>query len=317
MRRRATWVVTGGLALVGLAAVVDVFWERAETSSPGERPREATGEDSPASDFRRARVSGTLYFTVRVRQGCELRTVSLPEARISTSIEPTTCLVEVSPSGQDVAQARSCPAQRSAVHDVLVIALTRGFIGCAPAWKPSGALTYVRNGEVVEEELACLGQVSCAKVVLSRREIARGLRSFAQRLGRFSLAGIAWFSDSRLAAVIHSSRFDNYPIALFEGREHLDFIDFPFRDVPQIDAIPGVKEIIIGTSESGFLPFDPDGRVSSPSRIPFADVVAVAASPDGRWLALARPGNVCIHASRDGRTPIECLPVDAVDLVWR
>jgi hypothetical protein len=128
---------------------------------------------------------------------------------------------------------------------------------------------------------------------------------------------LAWFSDSRLAAVMHSSRSDSYSVALFERRKRFEFIDFPFPEVPQIAALPRASELIIGTSGSGFLTFDRRGGVGSPTRIPFSDVMAVAASPDGRWLALARPGNVCIHPTRNGRSPVECIPVDAVDLAWR
>jgi hypothetical protein len=80
------------------------------------------------------------------------------------------------------------------------------------------------------------------------------------------------------------------------------------------------QEILIADRGFGVQVYGRDGRFVSANRFTFSDVGAVAESPEGRWVALARPGNICIYEDTEPppriRTPIGCLPFDAVDLAW-
>jgi len=60
------------------------------------------------------------------------------------------------------------------------------------------------------------------------------------------------------------------------------------------------------------------GRLGSPEAIQFAsNARAIARSPTGDWIAVARPGQVCVFPVLGQGFPIHCLRGDAVDVAWR
>jgi hypothetical protein len=289
--------ILAALVVIGIAATVDAL--RSDGDAPRERVRSAA-TTSPAAKLRLAGVTGELYFTVRTEAGCRLRAVSLPTLQDAASFEVRWCRFDLSRDG-NVLAGPPCPGRTFEVRSV--DELSSSWAGCAPAWKPDGALTFVRNGDVVTP-----------KEVLVRN-VARFAENALGQSRRLVVRQLAWLSDTRLAVLISGRAADPGVVIVIEGgRVVFEPIFAGSRST--IDVLRYTEEIFI----DGQI-FDSRGNFVSASRFPFGDVAAVTDSPGRRWFAVARPGSVCIYEETDPppreRFPITCLEADAVDLAWR
>lgn len=320
MRARATLIVVTGLTVLAVAAAVDVLRPEGGTGPSKTEARVTTIAADPeavaARLFARYGISGTLYLTVRAGSGCDYRAVALPRLAVTSSGRLSTCRFQVSPDGRHVAELRECPARTARVFDVIDPSRVRTFAGCAPAWNPRVDFTYFSGGAVVAADIDCLGTVGCPRVLVPRRALARGAAVINPQLGSAAIAQIEWVTDSRVAVVVRVRR-NRESIVFFEGTRSMEVVDFPFAPHPHIEVLPHRREILIGGRGQGLAAFSYAGTFRSATRVRFADTGAVAASPDGRWLALARPGNVCIHAQGDPGAAVDCIAADAQDLAWR
>jgi hypothetical protein len=317
MRIRATAVVVTAVAVLALAATIDALRRDGEGEAP-RRVRSAapTATQSASRDLEREGVSGLLYLTVRTAAVCEFRVYALPRLTITSGGGLATCRFQVSPDGRHIAELHECPAREGLLRELFDPSIARAFPGCAAAWKPDGTLTYVSRGAVVEaESLDCLGAVGCARAILSRRAVARGAARLGTRFRSALLTQTEWLTGMRMAAVVRDGS-NAESIVFFQGRKPDGVLGFPFALHTHVEAVPRRREILVGGRGQGMFAFPYEGRSGSPNQVPFGDAAAVAESPDGRWLALARPGNACIYRRRD-ESVVGCIPADAQDLTWR
>jgi hypothetical protein len=290
---------------IGIAATVDALRDgddEADTSRPA-----APGTGAPparAAKLRAAGVTGELYFTVETEAGCRLRALSLPTLQDAASFELSWCRFDLSRDG-NVVSGPSCPGRTFEIRSV--DELSGGFQGCAPAWKPSGELTFVRDGDV----LTPTGDVLVD-------DVARFARNALGR-GRLVVRQLAWLSDTRLAALIGARTANDGVVIVIEGDRAFSEPIFADRRTT-LDVLRHSQELFVG-GEFGGLVFDEHGNFVTAGRFPFADLAAVAESPGGRWFAVARPASLCVYEQTDPPPreyfPITCLEADAVDLAWR
>jgi hypothetical protein len=303
---RRTPLLVAGLIAIAVAATIDAL--RSDGDGERERVRSAA-TTSPAAELRRADVTGVLYFTVRRENGCRLRALALPSLQDAASFDLNSCRFDVSAEGNVVA-GPPCPGRTFEMRSV--DELSSGFQGCAPAWRPNGELTFVRDGDVLTPD----GEILFDNLARLARSAFPGERPPPLRYVRES----AWLTDSRLVAVLRDPTGEVADVAiLFEGVRAVsgDFIPAGSSVYMSREA----QEILVAYPTAGVGVYDRRGRFVSQSRFPFVDVAAVADSPEGPWVALARPGNVCIYEEIEPppreRFPVACLPFDAVDLAWR
>jgi hypothetical protein len=323
MRIRATALLVAGVAVLALAATIDALRGDGDEKDP-ERPRPATtttgptATESAAQELERAGVSGTLYLTIRSGPGCDYRATALPSLESAGSGFLQRCRFAVSPDGRRVAEVATCPDNRaSLVRNLLNPEVADAFRGCSAAWKPGGAFTYVSGGAVVVASIDCLGAAGCLRVVIPRDAVARGVRRIGPGLDPASVAQIEWLTASRLAVVVRIDR-DTESIVLFERRRPIQTVDPTVPPHSHLEVDADRKEIHVGgRGLGGFFTFNFNGGFVDGDRIPFGDAAAIAYSPDGRWLALARPGNVCIYPRVESDFPVGCIEGDAQDLAWR
>jgi hypothetical protein len=169
----------------------------------------------------------------------------------------------------------------------------------------------VREGDVLTPD----GEILFDNLVLLARRAFPRERPVLLRYVR----EMAWLTDTRLVAVLRNPAGDVADIVMvFEGGRAIpgDFI--PAGSSVYVSREP--QEILVAYPTAGVGVYDRRGVFLSQNRFTFPDIGAVAGSPDGRWVALARPGNVCIYEETDPppreRFPVTCLPFDAVDLAW-
>jgi hypothetical protein len=306
---RTSAAIVAVVVLIAIAATIDALQDGGSFAPAPEDTvtREASGPPpppaAPEENFRAAGVSGRLYFSVEVGGACFVRSLDLPDLEGAAEVAVEACGFDVSPQGAIVA-GPPCPGRSFRVYPADGPSVE--YDGCAPAWQPDGELTFVRDGDVVSLKGGLV------------RNPARFARNALGR-DRLLIRQVAWLTDTRLAVrVTTRGAGPSVVVVLSEGKA----VPEPFftdRDA-QIEISHATEEILV-TFGGGFVEvFSPTGALVSASRFPFGSIAAVAYSPDGHFVALARPDNLCIYEVRDPPPrewfPVACLPFDAVDLAW-
>jgi hypothetical protein len=327
MRRAATWLVVVGVVLVGgVAAIATFFQDEDDTADRQETepPTTSTRTDLP-SQLEAAGAQGLLYAGVEEGGECVLRAIRLPSLVIESTFEVTDCRFAVAPDGA-VASGSDCSGTGAlATFDGAVVDL---FGGCAPAWKPDGELTFVRDGEVMSVPRSCMRSIdACAEVALSRKDI----RAAFVELGRDPpsremVREIAWLDDTRLGAVVRrtvGSGGDRRTldfVVVFEGRAFLGPLEFGNRRLTDLTVNRPVRRFFAaGDLIQGVFELDDHGRyvdtLTLPQGIP--EVSSVAFSPDGTWGAAAGRETVVVFQAAGPPGRAFQLPFEAESLAWR
>ena len=308
--------IVAALVVIGVLASVDAFRSNAdrpqrERPAPAEETTTTTERSpTPAETLSRAGVTGTLYFTLAVDEGCVLHTLNLPRLDDGGAVLLDRCEFDISPQG-DIVTGDACPGHEIEVR--LVGRSPRRLRGCAPAWRPDGELTFIRNGDVVTSQ----GEVLV-------RDLTRAGHPWFSSRRPVTVRALAWLTGTRLAAILRGRRrFGDHNLLVFaEGSRAFSgsevtsggslYVDRPRREV--WIAHPGDE-----FSPPGMSTYTRSGAFLRTT--PFRANVNAYASASDRWFALGRPDNICIHERRNPppreEFPLTCLPFDAVDLAWR
>jgi hypothetical protein len=345
MRRWLTWLLVGALVALGSVAVADALRGSAEkevvSSNPRPRPPPAVTtvplEPAPPA------MSGALYYS-DVSDDCRLHGLTLPDLRNpafdSSAGAPQklrSCRFSLSPDGQaafpDDAEW-SAQGGMYAREDDNMIELGSSasqqalhFPGSAPAFKPDGTFTYVRENEVVEWTTSCPrgsrlftlpgdnATARCRRVVLSRGDLRRALIS-ADASGPLVLKDLKWLSDTRLVTVVGDAGISGY-------REHLSVIDVrrivgatisEFGEGLRLEASPRGSFFTAWYGDSLVTIRDRNGDLVTFPTIP--RVQAVSWSPDERWTAAATARSVFVFRTNTSEPSVRRLPIVAYDLAW-
>jgi hypothetical protein len=263
--------------------------------------------------------------TVEAGDGCELRAVRLPRLTVESAFPVPDCRFAVAPDGA-VATGSDCGGNGAlATFDGTVVDL---FEGCAPAFKPDGELTFVRDGDVMTVPRSCTRTINaCGQVVLTRRDIRRAFAELAgEPPARESVREIAWLDESRLGAIVRravGSGADRRTldfVVVFEGRRFHGPLKFATgRLTDQAVDRPGRRFYASGDVVQGVVELDDWGRhvntLTLPQGIP--EVSSIAFSPDGAWGAAA--GRETVVLFQPSQLPGQAfqLPFQAAALAWR
>jgi hypothetical protein len=298
---RGTALLVAAVVALGIAATVDALRSDDGREPP---PGSATSSISPQAELRRADVTGMLYFAVR--NPCEVRGVRLPNLSDAVSFTSEFCRFDVNSAGA-VVEGPPCPREGARVQRIGE--RTREFSGCAPTWKPNGDLTFVLDGDVVDAEENVLIE-----------DVARFAQNALGRGSRLAVQQLAWLTGERVAVVVTTRAVVSAVVVVVEEGRLVSEPIFAETDA-NVEVSADGEEFFVKGDGVGVQVFNRRGAFVSGSRFNFVDVAAAAESPDGRLVALARPGNLCIYEESDPppreRFPVTCFPFDAVDLAWR
>ena len=347
----ATAIVATALLGIGIAAAIDAARSGKEGTGAGKdapgTTSEATASEPQAETkppdetlvaaLKTEGVRGVLYYS-DTEDDCRLRAVSLPELvevpppklracrfELPPHPEPSATFAGVtwSPSGD---LAAYCLRGRVVVVSA-IDATIQAFRGCAPAWKPNGTLTLVRSGEVVD----CGDGGQCRRVIFSKHELRAALErhSPTERAFRpltFRFREIAWFSDTRLGAIVRSQRSGDIAVVL-ERASVVNPTAIAFGRLSLGTMSPRRTEVVVRTDRP-LLPlwllhrrgsFTLPGRWLPPSlgSVDDEDVRALTWSPDEQWTAIATRASVYLFEREGDQSRTFRLPLTASDLTWR
>jgi hypothetical protein len=256
----------------------------------------------------RAGVPGELLFTVRTGARCSLAGVQLRTLSRTDYLADVPCRFAPSPDGSTVALDFGCASGRPLRLQSLETdySVEPSPAGCLPAWRPSGLLTFVHDGEVLGARTreCAAASAGCFDILIP-----------SGRAGR--VAGLAWLEEDRALAAVRRSR-EQRLLIFVRGRAAATAEGFVLGRVRKIaaDASGGFIVAAQGDGTSVILTAEATGKTSF-AQVQRPDTRAVTLSPDGRWLARSRPGSVCIFERDALDRAVGCVDVYSIDLGWR
>lgn len=326
MPRRGTWLVIGTLAAIALAAAFDSLRGRNEEPASAlgtTTERTATGPVPAEAEAEPDSLAGVLYYT---DESCELQAVHLPSRNAEEAPAWDECRFVLSADGDRVSGAGSgwdphADPRRGRLFQTergMIEVATNGgpegeaFRGAAPAWRPSGVLTYFARGAVREWPSGA--------VLIAQRDLLEGLANAPNvrevaPLRSVRVLEAAWLDDDRLAAIL-SARFrsgaEAIAVAVYDGAE-VDTVVVVEEEISDLRVSPR-GDFIAARSSTGFLLVDESGTpVPAPQLRGYR---TIAWSPDGLWAAIATASGVYVF--RLGELHLRArLPIVANDLAWR
>jgi hypothetical protein len=336
MRRWPTWLLVGALVALGSVAVADAL--RGDRTKVVPRPRTpATVALITRNEPAASGLSGVLYYS-NAEDDCRLDGLSLPDLGNAPPPKLRSCRFSLSRDGQaafpDDAEwspqggmyAREddnmIELGSSASHQAL------HFPGSAPAFKPDGTFTYVRENEVVEWTTSCPrgsrlftlpgdnATARCRRVVLSTGDLRRA-RIGGEGSGPLIPKDLAWLSDTRLVTVVGDAGISGH-------REHLSVIDggrvvgatiSEFGEGMRVEASPHGNFFTAWYGDSLVTIRDRNGDLVTFPTIP--RVRALTWSPDERWTAVATEHSVFVFRTNTEEARVRRLPIVAYELAWR
>jgi len=336
MRRWPTWLLVGALVALGSVAVADAL--RGDRTKVVPRPRTpATVALITRNEPAASGLSGVLYYS-NTEDDCRLDGLSLPDLGNAPPPKLRSCRFSLSRDGQaafpDDAEwspqggmyAREddnmIELGSSASHQAL------HFPGSAPAFKPDGTFTYVRENEVVEWTTSCPrgsrlftlpgdnATARCRRIVLSTGDLRRA-RIGGEGSGPLIPKDLAWLSGTRLVTVVGDAGISGH-------REHLSVIDggrvvgatiSEFGEGMRVEASPHGNFLTAWYGDSLVTIRDRNGDLVTFPTIP--RVRALTWSPDERWTAVATEHSVFVFRTNTEEARVRRLPIKAYELAWR
>lgn len=345
-KRLVSALVVGAIVAVGVVAAIDAVVSGDPSRRAGSRPTETrkTGVsgDPLVAVLREEGIRGVLYYS-DPRDECRVHAVELPDMVNVPPPKLRACRFELprspeprwEPAGatwnsRGLLGAR-CVQERVEVWRASG-ALVEAVEGCAPAWKPNGTLTAIRNGEVW-----CVRKASndaCERKLLTAAELEQAARRHPivppdpRYLESVDAVRIAWLSDTRAAVVL---RFElRRRLGRLGPQVALAFYDYDRERVlaARPSALPTElrlspsRRFLAAREGSSYVSISTaDGRVLTGASPPTSNARAVSWSPDERWTAIATRWSVFLVRTADllaVREPRTIrLPIAARDLAWR
>lgn len=322
MRRPATWLVVGGLVLLAGVAAVETVLGDDESAADRARPTQPSSQPGLPERLEAAGASGLLYVSLRRDAACRIQLLRLPTLDVELDVPAPDCRFAVAPSGL-VATGFDCEEPGALLRpDGAVV---DRFAGCAPAWKPTGELTFIREGSVMAVPRSCSGSVDdCARALLSPRDVQRGLPKLVG--GRpWSVREIAWLDETTLAAIVRGTagtggfRRRTAVIRVFKGRRPVAAPSFGTGMLTGLAVDRAHRRIFAnGDVVQGVFELDERGAFRNTLTVPgIPEVTSVAFSPDGRWAAAAGRGGVLVFQPGEPPGRSFQLPFVVESVAWR
>jgi hypothetical protein len=321
MRRLTTWLVVGGLAVLGLFAARDAL--RGDEAAPAAGtvtttdgrpqsppgftgPPRIVGRDRLAGELRALGAEGVLYLT---DANCRRFLLRLP----SLAWTPQGVPGPVCPDGTVVDERFGLEA-RQVDADVIEVRSEDWrlrFEGSGPAFTPAGMLTFLRNGRLYEWSVRCPPGAHTATF--------RGMRTL-ERCPRLvtgapeRLREVVWL-NGRDFAVISGEEFYSSLLVVRAGRATALFRAIGVH-MGSLQASPGGRYLAAWVA-GNLAVFDT--RTARPMLLPAGTergTRAIAWSPDDRYAAVA--SMYALHLYRTAHAEnLVTLPLSAADLDWR
>ena len=308
-----TWVVLAAVLAVAAAAAGDALRgglrDRDVKAAAPSAERRIVPPGMPAGSM------GTVFYSDPTH-GCRLRTLQLAGFTDERPPAYSACRFSLSPDGRVAAPGGSV---WSPLGGVVAVPRDDGFAletaagqpivvrGRAPAFKPDGTLTQDHDGRLVEWTINCRrGQRLFT--LPGDNATARCVRT----LYPHPVETVAWFTDSRFAAVLPTRE-----LVIVEDGDVLVRAQLPRYRSAALQLSPKRSYATLWVDGALAGTFDAGGGPASIAPVGDA-VTSLAWSPSERWVvAASREGAVYLLRPDTGDARVRRLGISARDLAWR
>jgi hypothetical protein len=245
-------------------------------------------------------ATGRLFVTLPDTGGCILRAIELPSLAWARNPPGSTnqCRFTLGENEEVLGEGAVPQLGSSRVAGctgrTVDVFNDEGFLAeyamaCAPAWKPNGQLTFIRNGGLFEPK----------RRLLSRRDVSR-------LFGRPSaLEEVAWLDDELFWAVVRSG--DRATVALMSTD---GLHSTPLLGARMIEGLRVGATMVAARTERGVVFVDAGGRAA----LTIPNGQAVTWKPGGEIAAVATPNRVLFVLP--SRRQVATLPLAVRDVEW-
>jgi hypothetical protein len=266
---------------------------------------ESRPSQSPATTTTAPELRGHLVFA---DADCNERGLRLPE-RVPEAPVPSDC--DGRRWSRDGSLLAVCHGRHTDVFagfSARPISSTRG---CAPAWRDDGALSVIRDGDLV-----VVRRHGPARVFVSRHGLADLLQRELPAGASYRLAEVQWLALTSFAAIVRGRQpWQRALLVYTQGR--LDFVHPEFgQRISALRVSPLATNIAFARNEPSreFVMLARSGEEVPLPRI--ANARDIAWSPDEIWVAL-ETRTITAVARTGKRTVVERLPSGGDSLAWR
>jgi hypothetical protein len=307
-----TWLALAAVLAVAAAAVADSLHgglRQSEGSSTATVARRIVPPGVPAG------FMGTVFYS-DAEDECRLHSLRLPGFTGAPPPKARLCRFALSPDGERAAKA---PSNWSPLGGLVAHARGASFDvegsrgqrirvrGSAPTFKPDGALTFVRDGRLVEWSVNC-GPGARLFTLPADNGTVRCIRTL---LRAPALRSVAWLTNTRFAGVTRAGA-----LVVFDGPRQMARRPLGVRGEGRVEASPRRTFFTLWSGDRLVSAYDRDGAQIVFPRVP--PVRAVAWSPSERWAMLATvAGSVYIFRPNTADARLRRLDITARDLAWR
>src|SRR3954470_11095462 len=319
MRPLLTWLVVGSLLVVGLFAARDAITGGSRTVTkaaadtetapppPAQGPPALPGRERLVPRLEELGAGGALYLT-DVR--CQRFVLSLPSLRWAASgRQPTDCGLWARPP----VESDSGIAAKQVNADTIEVTSggwSYAFQGSAPAFKPDGTLTFVRDGRLYEWTARCPAK---ARIIRFQElhDVPRCVEPITD--APHGIREVAWLADDRYAAVAGPDGAMSV-LVVGDGAERRLFTGVGTR-VGALEASPAGR-YLAARVDGAFALFCTAAPGVRP--LPRSDelVRGIAWSPDDRLAALVTESSVRVFPVGRPKRAV-ALPLSVAAARWR
>jgi hypothetical protein len=290
MRNALTWFVGGAVVLLLVVAIADAIRNRSDASgSPPPPPRILHG------------------VLVAADAACQTQAFRFRSMAQERPPHPPDCNGLV--WSQDGSLVARCKGDFTSVTSSQGIQFPN-VDGCAPAWRVDGALSVIRNGDIVIAR-----RHGAPFTFFSRSQLEDALGTVAvANAEAWTFTQVSWFGLTSFVAVVQGSRADQTAIAVFAQGGLETFIPETGVTIEDLHASPiGNFAFARVDPQREYVMVSRGGDEVTIPRVPGAE--ALTWSPDERYVAIATKDETVI--GRTGTTSIvTTLPFGARALAW-
>lgn len=290
MRRLPSWLVVGAVGLLLALAAADAIRPHREAAS-------TEAKRGPAD------LQGVL---VLAGPDCSLAALRLPALGEVNPPQRLDCGGVVwSDDGSLAAQCTETNGTEVRTDNLEFTARVRG---CAPAWRPDGALSVIDDGDLLLWRRHGRPQLFLSAAALAD-EIEREIG------GAYKLAEVAWIEPQTFAAIVRGSEPWQQAV-IVASRDGIELLVREFGQRISNLSVGPAGSFAFARARLGreFVAVTRGGREVPLPRI--ANARAIAWSPDGRWVAIATRTSTSIAAVGTRRIVLRA-PVGGNALDWQ
>ncbi len=292
-----------------------------ETQAQGDTAERAE-DDWRVGASERLRAAGVRGVLLWMDEDCVAHELRLPEIESLQELDLGSCEFTVTPGGWvDVARVSAPDPQdggarcRSDRRTLEVSGAAVGgrltLPGCAPAYKPNGTLTFVRDGGVLA--LGRCGDGVCSRDVLTRGDVRRIFGRLPWSFAAPAVREVAWLTDRRYAVIVHDNRTGLDAVAVLQGKRFVGGPSAPYELLSTLRISPRGSYVAVRINRQALAVLDRDGSGGSFS---LRSARAAAWSRDDQWAAAATNESIFLFEAGGLANDLIELPFPATDVAW-